>query len=101
MSQWGPEGCRGCDVLVVGGTEHLGRAGWIAGTLDSFHFNPKVEKRRCRELSRGWHLQKGQRFRQILTSGLPEKEMELSCCYFHFRTQPGPSSFRAASPGPQ
>lgn len=43
-SQWCPEGCRGCDVLVVGGTEHLGRAGWILGTLDIFHFNPVLLK---------------------------------------------------------
>lgn len=41
-SQWCPEGCRGCDVLVVGGTEHLGRADWILGTLDIFYFQPCV-----------------------------------------------------------
>lgn len=46
-------------------------------------------------------LQRGQRLRQMLMSGLPEKEMVLICCYIHFRTQPGPPFFRAASPGPQ
>lgn len=34
----------GCGVLVVGGTEHLGRAGWILGTLDIFHFNSVLLK---------------------------------------------------------